>query len=229
MLYKFKVMQHGKDEFDKGYFGIFFNKYDLKELLFYYRWFKGWINLLDKFLPLQKGSGKKVLEIGCALGSFAKHLKERDFAVTAVDISDFIIEKAKKLQKDVKFKVVDIEKNTPSSEKYDFIFAFEVLEHLKSPKKALENIKKLLQKDAVLVFSTPLPTKQTLADPMHINVHNSQYWIALGKSLGYKETSFKQVAFIPFLYRFHSIFSVGFPTKFSIPFINNTCLYFFKL
>ncbi len=228
MLYKFKVMQHGKDEFDKRYFGIFFKKYNHSEFMYYYRWFKSWVNLLNKLLPIKNGEGKYVLEIGCAIGSFAKILKENRFKVVASDISEFIIEKASKLQSDIEFEVLDIEKEVAIKQKYDYIFALEVVEYLKNPKKALENMKKLLKKEDTLVFSTPTPTKQTLADPMHINVHEPPFWISVGKSLGYREISFTRVAFIPFLYRFHSIFSFGFPVKFNIPFVNNTCFYFFK-
>lgn len=221
-------MHHGADKFDKNYFGIFFKKYDLSELMFYYRWFRGWINLLEQYLPLKNGAGKKVLEVGCAIGAFSKILKEREFNVTAVDISEFIIEKAKKLQKNIEFKVSDIEKEVGVNDKFDYIFAFEVLEHLKDPKKALFNMKNALKNNGVIVSSTPIPTKQTLADPMHINVHSSQYWLSLGANLGFKKVSYKQVAFIPYLYRFSSIFSIGFPTKLNLPFVNNTCFYFFR-
>lgn len=228
MLYKFRVMQHGKEEFDKNYFGIFFKKYDKSEFLFYYRWFKGWINLLDKFNSLKNGKDKKVLEIGCAIGAFSKLLKERGFDVTAIDISEFIIKKAKELQKDVNFKILDIEGDIRTNEKYEYIFALEVLEHLNNPKKALFNMKKLLKKDGVLVFSTPLPTKQTLADPMHINVHSHSFWLSLGKKLKFKKIYLKDVSFIPYLYRFSSIFSIGFPLKINLPFVNNTTFYFFE-
>lgn len=221
-------MQHGVSEFDKNYFGIFFKKYDQSELDFYYRWFKGWINLLDHSLPLKKGAGKKVLELGCAIGAFSKLLKERGFNVTAIDISQFIIEKARKLQSGINFKVLDIEKNPKLNEKYDYIFAFEVLEHLKNPKRALFNMKKVLKNNGVVVFSTPIPTKQTLADPMHINIHSPSYWLALGKNLGFKKVSYNQAAFIPYLYRFNSIFSVGFPTPVNLPLVNNTVFYFFE-
>ncbi len=227
-LYKFKVMEHGKREFDKNYFGIFFKKYDKSELAFYYRWFKGWINLLDQYVPLKNGRGKKALEVGCAIGAFAKLLKERDFEVTAMDISEYIIERAKKLQKDINFKVSDIEKDS-IKEKFDYIFAFEVVEHLKYPKKALFNMKRMLKSEGTIVFSTPLPTKQTLADPMHINVHPPQFWISLGKTLGFNITTYKKVAFLPLFYRFHPSLSIGFPTKFNLPFVNNTVFYFFKI
>lgn len=221
-------MNHGKEDFDKKYFGIFFKKYDYSELMFYYRWFKGWINLLDRFLPLKQGSGKMALEVGCAIGAFSRLLKERGFKVVAIDISDFIIKKARKLQNDIEFKVSDIEKGMETKEKFDYIFALEVLEHLSDPKKALFNMKKVLKKNGILVFSTPIPTSQTLADPMHINVRPPKYWISLGKDLGFKKVSFKSAVFVPFLYRFHSLFSIGFPTRINLPFVNSTTLYFFE-
>lgn len=221
-------MQHGKENFDKNYFGIFFKNYNYSELMFYYRWFKGWIKLIDHFLSLKEGQGKDVLEIGCAIGAFSKILKERGFNMVATDISSFIIDKAQRLQKDIKFKVLDIEQNILTNEKYDYIFAFEVLEHLKHPEKALFNMKKLLKEGGVVVFSTPLPTKQTLADPMHINIHPHNFWLSLGKKLKFKKLYLKDASFIPYFYRFSSIFSIGFPLKINLPFVNNTCFYFFK-
>lgn len=220
-------MKHGKDEFDQKYFGMFFKKYDQLELQFYTRWFLGWIKILDKFLPLKKGEGKQVLEIGCAIGAFSKILSERGFKVTATDISPFIIKRAKRLHKNINFSVSDIEKEIPDK-KYDFIFAFEVLEHLENPRQALLNIKRALTKDGVLVFSTPEPTPRVLADPMHINVHTPKYWVSLGRSLKYKSVSYQPVAFIPYFYRYTSLLSIGFPIRLNLPFINNTCFYFFK-
>ena len=89
-------------------------------------------------------------------------------------------------------------------------------------------MKKSLGKAGVIVFSTPIPTKQTLSDPMHINVHPPKYWLALGKKLKFKKLYYKQVSFIPFLYRFNSIFSIGFESKIDFPFVNTTCIYFFE-
>lgn len=228
MLYKFKTMRHGKNGFDENYFGMFFKHYNRSELMLYYKWFKGWINLLDNFLPLKHGNEQKALEVGCAIGAFAKLLNERGFRVTAIDISEFIIKKAKKLQEDTNFKVLDIEKDVNLKEKFDYIFAFEVLEHLNNPRKALFNMKKLLKIDGILVFSTPIPTKQTLADPMHINIHPSSYWINMGEKLKFRKVSYKNVAFIPYFYRFSSLFSIGFSIRIDLPFVNNTCFYFFK-
>jgi len=222
-----KFMKHGQKVFDEQYYGMFFEEYSYKEMLAYYHFFLGWIRFLDKFLPLKKGEGKKVLEIGCGIGAFAKILNERGFRVDATDVSPFIVERAQKIHKDINFRLLNIEKAT-INEKYDYIFAFEVMEHLKNPSKALINIKKMLKKKGVLIFSTPFPTKEMLADPMHINVHPPKFWLSEGEKIGYKNLKVKYVSFLPFLYKLHPFFSRALPFRIDNYFINSTGIYLFK-
>lgn len=221
-------MEHGKENFDEQYFGMFFKNYNQKELDFYYRWFKGWFKFINRYLPIKNGKGKKALEVGCAIGAFSKILSEHGFYVEGTDISSFILKRAKKNVPNIKFFVSDIEEDIPTKIQFDYIFSFEVLEHLKDPKKALSNIKKALKEEGVLVFSTPIPTKKTLADPMHLNVHKPIFWLSLGKKLGYRKMFYKSAIFIPFLYRLSSFFSLGLPIKLNLPFLNSTCFYFFS-
>ncbi|MDO8638256.1 MAG: class I SAM-dependent methyltransferase [Candidatus Daviesbacteria bacterium] len=223
-----KFMQHGQQVFDEQYYGMFFERYSYKEMLPYYRFFLGWIRFLDKFLPLKKGKDKKVLEIGCGIGAFAKILNERGFKVNATDVSPFIVERARQIHPSINFELLDIEKDIKTNRKYDYIFAFEVVEHLRSPVKALKNIKKILNNKGILIFSTPFPTKEMLADPMHINVHPSQFWLSLGEKIGYKSVEVKYVSFIPFLYKLHSFFSIALPFRIDSYFINSTGIYIFK-
>lgn len=223
-----KLLKHGKKVFDEQYYGMFFEKYSYKEMLSYYRFFIGWIRFLDRYLPLKNGKGKKVLEVGCGIGAFAKILNERGFEVDATDISPFIIERAKKIHPDIDFRVLDIEKNVRVKKKYDDIFAFEVMEHLKNPLQALVNIKKMLKDNGVLIFSTPFPTEEMLADPMHINIHPPEYWLSKGKEIGFKKVKLKNVSFIPFLYKIHSFFSIALPFRIDSDYINSTGIYFFK-
>lgn len=223
-----KLMQHGLKIFDREYYGLFFKKYTFEEMLPYYRFFQGWIRFLDRFLPVKKGNGRKVLEIGCGIGAFAKILDERGFKVKAIDISPYIIEKAKKILPQIDFQVLDIEKNTIKNEKFDYIFALEVLEHLRNPTKVLKKINGMLKDGGILVFSTPYPTKEMLADPMHISINLPKVWISEGKKTGFKIIEFKHVSFIPFLYRFHSFFSRALPFKTDSNFINSTCIYIFR-
>lgn len=223
-----KLLKHGREDFDQQYFSHFFKKYNLEEVLYYYRFFQGWIRFLDRFLPLKNGAGKKVLEIGCGIGAFAKILDERGFEVQATDISGFIIKKAKKNLPEIDFRILDIEKDTKVNNKYDYIFAFEVLEHLKQPQKALVNCRNMLKRDGTLIFSTPYPTKSTLADPFHINVNLPEFWLSIGKKLKFKSAEVKYASFIPYLYRLHSFFSRAIPLRINSHFVNSTCFYIFR-
>lgn len=223
-----KLIKHGVEAFDKQYFGHFFKKYDLSEVMYYYRFFQGWIRFLERYLPIKNGMGKRVLEIGCGIGAFARILYERGFEVEATDISAFILKKAKENQPNIDFKILDIEKNISSKNKFDYIFALEVMEHLKNPIKALKNSKKMLKREGTLVFSTPYPTKETLADPFHINVNLPEFWLSEGKKIGFKNVEVKYASFVPFLYRFHSLFSLALPLRIDSHFINSTCFYFFR-
>lgn len=220
--------EHGTKKFDKGYFRRFFGKYDRKEFEMYVRWALGWIRFLDRYESLKKGKDKRALEIGSSAGYFSKVLKERGFNVIASDISPYIIKKAKKLQPDLEFRTVDVQKGIGIKGSFDLIIAFEVLEHLEDPAKALRNIYGKLKKGGILIFSTPFPTKRSLADPTHINVHEEKWWLVLGKSTGFKKRRLVHATFVPYLYRLNSVFSIGFPLKSNIPFVNSTAFFIFS-
>ena len=219
---------HGKKTFDKIYYRRFFDKYTKSEFDKYVNWSHGWLRFLDRYVDIKIGNGRTLHELGSSLGYFARVFKDQGFDVSASDISSYIVKKAGVIQKDIKFFKLNIEHRLKIKNKYDFVVAFEVLEHLKDPKKALFNIKNLLNKNGVLIFSTPFPTKRSLGDPTHINVHEEQWWLNLGREVGYKECLMLHATFVPFLYKYGSMFSFGFPIKTNIPYINSTVFFIFK-
>lgn len=221
-------MKHGNTNFDKEYYKRFFDNYSKKEFAKYVNWADGWVRFLDRYLDIRDGKGKTLHELGASLGYFARVFKDRNFDVSGSDISLYIVKKAGVAQRDIKFFRLDIEGKLRSSKKYDYIVAFEVLEHLKDPGKALKNIRKMLNKGGVFIFSTPFPTKRSLSDPTHINVHEASWWLKLGKQTGYNKTKAIYATFLPFLYRISSSLSIGFPFKSNIPYINSTCFLIFK-
>lgn len=221
-------MSHGNIGFDKKYYRRFFDKYSKSEFEKYVNWAFGWIKFLDRYLSLKNGKGKTLLELGSSLGYFSRIFKDRGFNASGSDISNYIVKKASEIQKDIKFFKLDIEKEVRLEKKYDYIVAFEVLEHLKDPVKALKNIKKLLKTQGTLIFSTPFPTKRSLSDPTHINVHKPQWWLDSGKIAGFSKLEFKYATFIPFLYRISKTLSIGFPFKSNIPYVNSTVFLIFK-
>jgi len=111
------------------------------------RW-KYLIKELKKF----KSKGR-ILDIGCAYGFFLKYLK--GFERYGVDLSDHAIKRARNLPR-INFYVCDIEKKTHfKSNFFDVITAFDVLEHLNEPSKVLREIKRLLKKDGIALFTFP--------------------------------------------------------------------------
>lgn len=223
-----RLMVHGDEKFDREFFGVCFKKYNFKEFSDQYKWFGNVTKFIEKYTPLKDGGDKRILEIGCGWGAFSRILKDRGFEVIATDISAYIIKKAKKIQKDVDFRVEDVEKGINAEGKFDYIFALEVLEHLKNPKLSLDNMKKKLKRGGILVFSTPYPTKWSKADPTHISVNYPKYWLSLGRKLKFKKVFFKHATFIPFFYRYTSLLNGALPIKIENRFINSTCFYFFE-
>lgn len=225
-----KITQHGDKVFDREYYQRFFSAYNKKEFQKYVNWFEGWFRFINRYYPLKDGEGKKALEVGCSLGYFAVILDRFGYEVTATDISEFIIEKAAKINPQINFQTLDIQNigNKILKNNHDYIFAFEVFEHLEDPKKAITNCFKILNKDGILIFSTPFISKQTLADPTHINIHNPRWWKKICKQSGFKSVKYFPATFIPFLYKFHPVLSRGFRFKFRFPFVNTTAFYMCK-
>lgn len=99
-------------------------------------------------------NGKKILEVGCATGEFCYLAQRKGAKVSGIDISSDIIDIAKRRYKDINFREGTIE-DIPSGEIYDAIFAFEVIEHVISPKRFFESVKSHLTSDGMFILSTP--------------------------------------------------------------------------
>jgi len=86
---------------------------------------------IDKLIKkyVQTTKGKKVLDIGCADGSFAKHLKSNGLICYGLDISKKAIANAKR--NGIIAKVHDVDKKLPyKNDQFDIILLTEVMEHV---------------------------------------------------------------------------------------------------
>lgn len=101
------------------------------------------------------GSGKSVLDLGCCDGSFMERIRANKNEVIGVEVADMAIEKARKKG----FKVYDLllEGNWSEyvNEKFDVVFAGEIIEHIFDTDNFLQNIKNVLNDGGYLVLTTP--------------------------------------------------------------------------
>lgn len=114
------------------------------------------LDVIDKYL----NSSKDILDIGCGAGTLCLYAASKGNNVYGIDIAHNSITACKKsarqlqLEKRAKFEVMDFPKEVPKG-KFDLIFFFEVIEHLKDDQKALNTIHSLLKKGGIAIISTP--------------------------------------------------------------------------
>lgn len=182
-------MKFIKRVYDKSYFNTWLERTKIEEKFNRHK-----IKLIRSVKP----SGK-LLEIGCGRGKLLNNLKE-DYSVLGTDISSAAIDEASKLMDKRLLEVSNIEKDSIKG-KYDLILAFDVLEHLKNPKKAIVKIKKALRKGGIFIFSVPnnygLFGKFATAffnysDRTHISTYKRARWIKLIKDSGFHAEVYNQ-------------------------------------
>jgi 2-polyprenyl-3-methyl-5-hydroxy-6-metoxy-1,4-benzoquinol methylase len=151
---------------------------------------------------LKKISKKSdVLDLGCGTG-YGTALIGRNHAVTGMDVDEEAITYAKKHYGEyAKFTVGDVSK-TPKGEalriqKWDVISSFEVIEHVKNPKRFLENTYALLKPHGILFLSTPnakTPTPfNSTKSPYHVKEYTQKEFEHMLKSVFPKVEIYGQV------------------------------------
>jgi len=109
---------------------------------------------LNIFREITGVQPKKCLEIGCATGEFCHVVSQIGASVVGIDLSEFAIVQAKEKYADIDFRSGGIE-ILGNDEQFDVIFAFELIEHVLSPKLFLKNAKQHLKEGGFLVLATP--------------------------------------------------------------------------
>lgn len=113
---------------------------------------------IPKFAQFKKWKGKKVLEIGCGIGTDTINFARAGAQVTAVELSkkslDLSKERAKVygLEKKIKFYFANAEElsKVVPTEPYDLIYSFGVVHHTPHPEKVISEIKKYSHKRTII-------------------------------------------------------------------------------
>lgn len=122
------------------------------------------LNRLRSTIPGEFGhwKGKTVLDVGCGAGLFAETMLSYDASVVAFDESQALIDEAKKhaeknsLNARIDYRVGSADDlSMYEQNKYDAVFAFELIEHLDEPEKAINGMISALVDGGLLVISSP--------------------------------------------------------------------------
>jgi len=100
---------------------------------------------------------KRILDLGCGSGIYAKILRRRGATVSGIDISSKMVELARQNVKNVDFKVGTVYKLPYKSRTFDIVLASLVVHYFSNLDKAFREIRRVLKKDGVFIFSTDNP------------------------------------------------------------------------
>ncbi len=159
-----------------------------------------------------KGKGKLV-DVGCGIGRYGLKLKKMGFSVYGIDVNKEALKVCKKKGLNVKYSDVQAKIDFPNNY-FDVAWCTEVIEHLKKPKKALDEIHRILKKGGKLILTTPNTNifyPKFNQNPSHVQFFNMK---SLLKLFGKKWEIEKVVGIFP--PRLYSLFHLRIHNKFLI-------------
>ena len=122
----------------------------------------GYFQTVEKLLQesgkLKSKKKMKAIELGCGEGYSTQRLSKMlssNFEMMASEYVDKLVPKAQKLNPDVKVIQESVYELKHKDKTFDVVFLLEVLEHLDYPDTALEEIKRVLKDDGVLILGVP--------------------------------------------------------------------------
>lgn len=185
-------------------------EWGIQDLMLHRQWYQGWLDYILSKHPTDF-KDKTVLEIGCGLGATSSLLSDMGAKVTATDVSPKMLSIASKLRPDIEFFYMDIRKKVSAKKTYDYMFGFEVLEHIDRLEDAGKTIFTLLNKTGVFIGTTPYPYKKNMSDKTHVNVHYPEFWKTYFKKLGFSSVEIYPLSCFPYLWRIHSKLNIILP------------------
>ena len=160
------------------------------------------------------GLGERILEIGSGSGWFSIEMAQRGFDTTALDLSEKNLERIRKIEPGVKIATGDAYSLPFESERFDWIVANEVLEHLERPAEAIAEWKRFLKPGGRILVSTPYLEKiqYTLCihcnrkTPLHAHLHS---WTKEGLREVFSAGGFRQGNMVTFFNQYLSHFRIN--------------------
>lgn len=98
---------------------------------------------------------KRILDVGCASGFMTNEISKifPKTKIVGVDAYSKAVNYGKKIYPHIEFLVSDAHKLPFSRNSFDLVICYEVIEHLLDPESALQEIKKVLQKNGTAIVA----------------------------------------------------------------------------
>ena len=122
---------------------------------------KGWIyneflEMPATFELLGNLKGKKVLDIGCGAGIYAKIMTQKGARVKGFDITPKMLEIAKRENPNLDLRKGSFSK-IPFKEKFDIVIAPLVIDYVENWDNGFKEVRRVLKKDGYFIFSVGNP------------------------------------------------------------------------
>lgn len=98
-------------------------------------------------------NGKKVLDLACGTGRIVPKLLDKKAQVTGIDLSEKMLEIARKKSSKAVFIQGDMEKLPFVEESFDIVIAAFAIVHLKNLKKCFDEVYRVLKDDGIFVLT----------------------------------------------------------------------------
>lgn len=113
------------------------------------------LSIIENPLPQSKGK-QYALDVGCGLGRYTKLLAKKGYEAIGIDLNDAGFRSAqKKATENPGFLIMDASSLGFDENQFDAVLALEVIEHLKTPQRLLEEIRRVAKPNAHILISTP--------------------------------------------------------------------------
>lgn len=213
-------MRISYEKYFRSHYGSCFSGRDVVN---YQKWFATQWRIIRRKAPL--GLGARVLEIGSGTGGFFSILNsdvENDY--TGIELDPEACAFANGYFGTTVFQNISLH-DIPTNESYDFVYAFEVLEHLDNPSEAVEKIYSILKPGGTFCGTTPFPFKKNvLADDTHLSVLHPANWLRLFQMANFEATQTYALSFAPLLWRISPRLNIRIPFYVPVARTISTCL-----
>jgi len=164
----------------------------------------------------------EILEIGSGLGVFYSLIKHDRY--WGLELDPQAVEFTNGFFGVAKFNCCSLE-DFETKKLFDYIFAFEVLEHLDNPINGVRKIYSLLKPGGKFVGTTPYPYKKNvLADETHNYVLHPENWRKILTETGFKKIDLYPMSYFPVLWRVSRRINIRLPFYIPINYFISTCL-----